>query len=179
MGITTGTGFAHKIVLDDAGTPVDYIDLFSTKLPEEIKYLGEFGRAALYGESRNLEYYSQPLNRWYSVFLFNDQHLCFTTIYHDITDTKNALEELQKANHLNEILLDSIPHPALLVRKDRKVIAANRLAKEAGTIVGGFCWRDVGHCPYISSKDKKCPEDGSESASKNTSCYFCEIRIKP
>jgi hypothetical protein len=33
------------------------------------------------------------------------------------TETRKLMAELQRANYLNAILLDSIPHPALLVNK--------------------------------------------------------------
>jgi len=90
------------------------------------------------------------------------------------SQVKYLLQELQKSNRLNEILLDAIPHPALLVRKDRTVIAANKIAKETGALIGGFCWRDWGHCLYISAKDKKRLDSYKAGEDKNICCYFCE-----
>jgi len=74
------------------------------------------------------------------------------------------------------MLLDSIPHPALLVRKSREVIAANRLAVEAGTIVGGYCWRDFGHCLYISDEDRIALEKGDIS-DRLIACDFCRANL--
>lgn len=88
-------------------------------------------------------------------------------------DYQKLVDELKKANYLNEILLDSIPHPALLIRKDREVIAANRLAIEAGTVVGGYCWRDFGHCFYISDEDRQYIETYGKNSDKKLSCNFC------
>lgn len=83
-------------------------------------------------------------------------------------------EKVQQANYLNSILLDSLPHPALLVTKNRRVIAANKLAKEAGTLVDGFCWRDFGHCLYISEEQKKVAASWKSSdESDKVHCFFC------
>jgi len=72
-------------------------------------------------------------------------------------------------NRLNELLMDSLPHPAMLIRKDRTIIAANRIAKELGAIIGGLCWRDFGHGDYISDEDKEC----SKSSCDGIHCTFC------
>ncbi len=93
---------------------------------------------------------------------------------HEVNETKYLLSELERANYLNAILLDAIPHPALLVNKNRMVIAANRLAKDAGTLVGGFCWRDFGHCLYLSDEDRKHYESHGPNDGKPVACDFCE-----
>ncbi|MDP4128208.1 MAG: PAS domain S-box protein, partial [Bacillota bacterium] len=163
-------GYAyHRMLLDERGIPIDYVllktntaykqligisedqilgrkftELLSDQMKDELDYIEKFGRVALHNESFKFEFYSEPLNKWYLVSAFSVQYLCFTLMFHDITDTKNLVNKLQKANYLNEILLNAIPHPALLIRKDRKVIAANKIAREAGAIIGGYCWRDWG-----------------------------------
>ncbi|MDF2590670.1 MAG: resE5 [Clostridia bacterium] len=188
----------HKMVLDEDGKPIDfvYVDMntsyecltgysrgeilgarFSDVLPELMNdgfdYIGTFGNVALTGKSYKFELYSKTLERWYSVSAFSDKYLHFSTIFLDITETKKLAIELQKANSLNEVLLDSIPHQALMVHKDRRVIAANRLAKEAGTIVGGVCWRDWGQCLFISEEDKQRMDTYKAGSDKTISCSFC------
>jgi PAS domain S-box-containing protein len=192
-------GYAyHKVVLDEYGKPIDfvYIDMntsyeyltgfsrgeilgtrFSETLPglmdDGFDYIGACGKVALTGKSCKFELYSKTLDRWYSVFAFSDQYLHFSTIFLDITETKKLVTELQKANSLNEALLDSIPHPAMMVHKDRTVIAANKLAKEAGTIVGGVCWRDWGQCLYISEEDKERTDTYKTGSDMTICCSFC------
>lgn len=193
-------GFAyHKIVLDDSGSPVDCIilnldnsyELFTGYSKEQIigklftdvltglkgdlsNYIGEYGRVALTCGSYSFEYYSQSVNRWYSVFVFSHELLYFTTVFRDITNTKNLVSDLKKVSYLNEILLDAIPHPALLIHKDRTVIAANKIAKEAGTIIGGFCWRDWGGCLYINDDDHKRKDIFKPGTDPTICCYFCK-----
>ena len=192
-------GYAHlRVVLDEYGKPIDfaYIDMntsyeyltgfsreellamrFSETLPELMgdgfDYIDAYGKVALTGKSCKLELYSKALDRWYSVFTFSNQYLHFSTIFLDITETKKLVTELQKAYSLNEALLDSIPHPALMIHKDRRVIAANKLAKESGTIVGGFCWRDLGHCLYISEENKERIDTYKAGSDMTISCSFC------
>jgi len=56
----------------------------------------------------------------------------------DNEETKELTDRLE-ASYLNQILLDAIPYPALLVRNDRVIIAANKAAMQEGTVVGGYC----------------------------------------
>ena len=77
---------------------------------------------------------------------------------------------LRESARLNDLLLDSLPHPALLVSRDRIVLAANRMARETGTEVGEFCWRSFGqsqsipdeHKSYIKEHDGNVPPGGSQ-----------------
>jgi PAS domain S-box-containing protein len=58
----------------------------------------------------------------------------------DETQRKQAEERLQRSAELNEMLLNSLPHPALLIRRDGIVLAANQSARELGVEVGVYCW---------------------------------------
>ncbi len=91
------------------------------------------------------------------------------------TDINRLIIDLQKANHLSEILLNAIPHPALLVKRDRTVIAANKLAKDLGAVIGKHCWEEYGHSLYIDDEDRKyIKEHGVPPPGKNIKCYFCK-----
>ena len=194
-------GYAlHKIIFDRDGNPIDFIyfnvndsyekltgikkkdiigkrftEVFIDLIEDEFDYVGEYGRISLYGGNLTREVYSKALEKWYSVSVYSEEYGFFSTVFHDITETKNLISELHRVNYLNAILLDSIPHPALLVNKHRKVIAANKLAKELGALVGGFCWRDFGQCRYLSEEDKKHIEsDDNTYDNKAIACNFCE-----
>lgn len=74
------------------------------------------------------------------------------------------------------IILDSLPHWAMLIHgKERKILAANKLAKESGSKILGQCWDDFGHRQYISDEQKELieryPERKTDSCIK---CNFCE-----
>ena len=77
------------------------------------------------------------------------------------------------ANNLYELLLDSLPHFAMIINRNRTVVAANRLAKEFGAKIGGYCWQDFGQCEFISEEDKKYINDYKEAPPEGTHCYFC------
>ncbi len=89
-------------------------------------------------------------------------------------EKQKAEEDLLKSGRMNEILLDSLPHPALLINPSRTVIAANRIALEIGTQIGGYCWQTFGrslsipeeHKRYIAEHDGVIPPGG-------TKCTFC------
>jgi DNA-binding NtrC family response regulator len=53
-------------------------------------------------------------------------------------------EALQESARLNELLLSSLPYPAMLIRRDRTVLAANRMAQEMGARIEDLCWRSFG-----------------------------------
>lgn len=74
------------------------------------------------------------------------------------------------------IILDSLPHWAMLINgKERTILAANKLAKESGSIIQGQCWDDFGHRQYITDEQKELierhPERKIDSCIK---CNFCE-----
>jgi PAS domain S-box-containing protein len=92
----------------------------------------------------------------------------------EITERRRAEEEQRRVARLNELLLDSLPHPAMLIRADRAILAANRIAREAGARVGGYCWRDFGHCEYLSDDDKRYLSEHVETApERRIRCTFC------
>ncbi|MBW2429924.1 MAG: sigma 54-interacting transcriptional regulator, partial [Deltaproteobacteria bacterium] len=62
----------------------------------------------------------------------------------DIDARKRERELQQEAARLRTALLDSLPHPAMLIRRDRIILAANRHARKLGARIGGFCGKEFG-----------------------------------
>jgi len=91
----------------------------------------------------------------------------------DLTKRKRAQKVLEEKQRLNELLLDSLPHIAMLIRKDRRVLAANRLARDAGAKVGAYCWRDFAKSDFIPERDKKYIDKHKKAPHGGTCCYFC------
>ena len=90
------------------------------------------------------------------------------------TSKRKKIEKaLQESNRLNALLLDSLPHPALLVRRDRTILAANRIARESGARIGGYCWRDFSQGEYIPEADKQYIKEHNEIPPGGTYCTFC------
>lgn len=77
--------------------------------------------------------------------------------------------------NVDKLLLDSIPHPAMIINKDRVILAANKIALEVGAVLNGYCWRDFGHCQSIRDKTTRTPLVLSQLKSYNgVQCYFCQ-----
>jgi PAS domain S-box-containing protein len=92
----------------------------------------------------------------------------------DVTARRQAAEALRRSAQLNELVLDSLPHPAMLVRDDRVILAANRAAREAGAQVGEYCWRSFGRCAYIPEAVRRHLETHPDDPPpEGTACAFC------
>ena len=111
-------GFAyHKIVLDEAGKPIDYIFLevnnaferltglkreaiVGKKVTEVIPgiendhadWIGRYGEVALTGKETKFENYAEALDRWYSVSAYSPENRYFVAVFEDITARKKAEE---------------------------------------------------------------------------------------
>jgi len=97
-------------------------------------------------------------------------------------ETKGHLEEqtgetFRESLTLNELLLDSLPHPAMLITTKRIVLTANKIARNAGVKVGRFCWDTFGHREYIPEKQKQRLKDNPECRKNDISCTFCLTNI--
>jgi len=86
-----------------------------------------------------------------------------------------AKEEIQRSLQLNATLLDSIPHPALLIRSDRTVIAANKIAFEMGAKVGEPCWREFHKSQFVHDGENKCWFCMADEARDENEGKHCDV----
>ncbi len=94
-------------------------------------------------------------------------------IAHDITERKRAEKAMAEQTRHREMLLDSLPHPAMLIDKNRVIISSNSTAVEIGAIPGKNCWSGFGKCQYIPEGDKQYFEENNTSPPDGTHCSFC------
>ncbi|MBF0496523.1 MAG: response regulator [Deltaproteobacteria bacterium] len=90
-------------------------------------------------------------------------------VFIDITKRKQ-IEEYQ------EMLLSSLPHVTLLIRgNDKIIVAANKIALQAGIKVGGYCWREFCKAEYLSEEHKKIIKELPEIVPPElgVKCLFC------
>lgn len=83
-------------------------------------------------------------------------------------------EELRSNKILNEMLMDSLPYPAMLIRRDRRIIAANKVARDLGVEVATYCWDTFGKRASISEQDKIFFESNGTVPPQGIKCTFCK-----
>ncbi len=83
-------------------------------------------------------------------------------------------QELLANSHLNKMLMDSLPYPAMLIRKDRRVVAINKVAQEIGVKVGTFCWDTFGQQASITDEDKEYYAKNQSVPANGIKCIFCK-----
>jgi PAS domain S-box-containing protein len=114
-------GFAyHRVVLDAAGKPCDYVFLEVNEAFEKLTGLkgkriigrratdvlpglerdpadlvGKYGKVALTGKPVFFESYAEALKRWYAISAFSPHKGYFATTFNDITERKRYQEELE------------------------------------------------------------------------------------
>jgi len=98
----------------------------------------------------------------------------------DLLNKNSSEEGLQQQEdcykHFNKTLLSSLPYPAMYIRrKDKIILAANKIAIDLGAKVGGHCWREFAQTEFISEKDKKVAQQfpGIVPNEFNIKCSFC------
>ncbi|MCD6328728.1 PAS domain S-box protein, partial [bacterium] len=141
-------GFAlHEIVLNDEGTPTDYMFLDVNRAFEELTglkasdirgkritevlpgmedshFIEIYGRVALTGEPIRFEQYSEALKRHYDISAFSPVRGQFVAIFADITDRKRSRERIE---HLN-LSLRAIRNVNQLITQEKD---RDRLIKRA------------------------------------------------
>lgn len=124
-------GFAlHRVVCDEAGTPIDYIYLDVNKVFEELTGLkGEdiigksvkevlpgteeywikcFGQVAIDGKPITYENYSKEFSKHFNVSVYSPRPMEFATLFSDITHQVDAGERIFHEKQLLITILDSI-----------------------------------------------------------------------
>lgn len=70
------------------------------------------------------------------------------------TSNELSSESIKNSSEFNEMLLASLPYPAMYVRRaNRTVIAANKLAIELGAKIGSPCWKEFGKSKFIADPE--------------------------
>lgn len=103
-----------------------------------------------------------------------DFFMLLPTVIRKVTAERKLELSLREGARLNELLLDTLPYPAMVIARDRTILAANQMAMEIGARVGGACWEDFGH------RSDSPPESRGEPVSSTVPtwggagvCAFC------
>ncbi len=93
-------------------------------------------------------------------------------ILRDITSEKMVEFAKESEQKKTKILIESLPHPAWLITKQRKIIAQNKAAEMWGSKVGEYCWKSVWCGKYIPSKARETIER-TGTPPPGIKCMFC------
>jgi len=91
----------------------------------------------------------------------------------DITERKKMEDKLELETNLSSTLIEALPYPTMLIKKDRTVVFANKVARQVGAVVGGTCWEDFGQSEYISDEAKVYINQHQGKPPCGTHCTFC------
>ncbi len=106
------------------------------------------------------------------IFNENKEIIGVSIFARDITENKHAEKSIIEKQRLNELLLNSLPNPIMLIDKNRKVMAANKIALDAGVIIGDYCWKEFGKCDYLSESNKMLAKENPDAP--GIQCTFCQ-----
>ncbi len=95
-------------------------------------------------------------------------------VQEDITERKRAERALAEQTRHREMLLDSLPHPTMLIDKSRTILASNRIAIDVGAETGKQCWEGFGQCLFIPEKDQLHLKEHNTAPPGGTRCSFCK-----
>ena len=121
----------HKLILDDNGTPVDYMILevnksfekilglkkenvickLASKIYGEVPLLKEYSDVVINQKSTKFDYYFSSMKRYFTISVTHWEEDKFITIFSDITDLKDTLENYKS-------LLRAIPDMMARIRYD-------------------------------------------------------------
>jgi len=101
----------------------------------------------------------------------------------DLSASRHELKQsadvvpLPPAARLNDMLLASLPHPAMLVRgKDKVIVAANKMALNMGVTIGDYCWRSFSKESFLSKqhRDALANFPNTVPAELGIACTICQ-----
>ena len=75
--------------------------------------------------------------------------------------------------NFNKALMDSLPYPAMLIHRNRRIISANKAAEGIGVEVTSFCWDTFGKKASISEENREYYEKNNTVPPKGIKCIFC------
>ncbi len=91
-----------------------------------------------------------------------------------IAEHRRLGDEIRRMADHHQLVLDSFPLPVIIVDRQRVILAANRVAREAGGEVEEYCWRSLCHTRYLSPSDRRYVNaHGGEPPPNGVACSFC------
>lgn len=190
LGDNALSGIAlHKIVLDAAGKPIDYVflnvnpafeihtglkraDVLERRITEVMPgvdrapFIDIYGQVVISGEPIRFEQYSEQLERYYAISAYRVGEGCFATIFEDITERKMT----EKYHELSRNILKILNDFSELREAVERILAL--LKTQLGVEAAGLRLQDGEDFPYFA-------QDGfsNEFLMKENSLLECDKNI--
>jgi diguanylate cyclase (GGDEF)-like protein/PAS domain S-box-containing protein len=197
-------GFACcEMLFDQRGRPIDFVYLavnsafgkltglenvvgkrFTELIPggeSQPELFERYGRVTVTDEPERFEIEIKGLGMWFSISAYGTGNGCFVATFDNITERKRAEEELYRAHHMLQTILNTIPQRVFWKDRNCTYLGCNRiLATDAGLndpaeIIGksdfDLAWRDTAEA--YRADDKLVMEQGSAKLG------FEEIQDRP
>ncbi|MCD4674784.1 MAG: PAS domain S-box protein [Desulfobacula sp.] len=174
--VETTLGYSISYLLDN---PMIWHDSIH---PDDLEKVDNVIRSFKEGNAFELEYRIKDASGNWHWFKdrsigrrINKDEIIINGIASDITKYKQTKKTLNESTRLNQLLLDSLPHPVILTNKKLIVLAANKIAMDAGVEPGKFCWDTFGHFDYIYKEHKQRLIDDPNCSKDDILCTFCLV----
>lgn len=124
----------HQIIINNDGTPVDYIfrevnaafeemtgltraevigkrvtQVHSAIKESALDWIGVYGKVAQGGDAIRFEHYFEPAGRWYEISAYSDEPGSFVTIFCDISMHKNMETDFSSMSGRLKAIIDNSP----------------------------------------------------------------------
>ena len=207
-------GFAHcKMIFDKENKPVDFVytevnDAFTKltglkkeavigkKATEAIPGIEKtnpeifeiYGRVALTGKEEQFEIFFNPIKTWLSVTAYCPEKGYFIALFDNITERKNAEENLLKTLEVVERASESIDAGLAVIGKDYGVVWANKRLMDLGVLPNKKCYQTFTHSETICEDcgvkkvfEQNVPLDVHEFKTANSKgeTIWIELRVTP
>ncbi|MCF7890035.1 PAS domain S-box protein [Candidatus Bipolaricaulota bacterium] len=187
---TNEGGALHELIYDDEGNPIDYTILEVNSNFESIigltegevkgkkatevydrekpPYLDRYAEVAINGEPTSFETYYEPLGKHFKISVFSPEKDKFATVFTDITERKEAKENLKESEQRYRRLFETAQDGMLILNADTgKIIDANPFIRNLlgfskHELVGKQLWQIGKFQDIVENRDKfkKLVEEG-------------------
>jgi PAS domain S-box-containing protein len=145
----------NQIVLDDRGTPVDYIfievnqayeemtglkreaiigknatEIYPDINTSEFNWLGTYGRVALTSEPTRFVRFYKPFRCWYDISVYSDKPGYFAVSLRNINEQKKIEQDLRESEEKHRRLFETMAQGVVYHAADGKIISANPAAEK-------------------------------------------------